>query len=83
MASVLLWYGHNLKKGVLGTGTIRKSGVLGTDKTREKGELVLYKRGSLIVSDGAQKGVLVSLFINFRYFCLVYMINWWGFALTG
>ena len=62
-----------------------KRGVLGTSTTREGGGGVLrtgHVKKKILVTDVAQQGVLVSLFINYLYFFHVNMINWWGFALT-
>ena len=63
-----LRHGHNQKRGILGMGTTCKRWGL--------------KNWRILVTDAAQKGVLGSLFINYLYFFLVNMINWWGFART-
>ena len=85
---------HNTKRGVLGTGTTQKRGVLGTGTSRKRGGLRHgheSKKGSLknwsckkdnLGNWCCTKGGFGSLFINYPYFCLVNMINWWGFTLT-
>ena len=77
-----LRHGHNPKKrGVLGTGTSRKrGGGLRHGHESKKGGLKYWScKKTILVTDVAQKGVL---FINYTYFCLVNMIDWWGFTLT-
>ena len=80
--------------GVLGTGTIQKEGVLGTGTTHKRGGLRHgneSKKGGFKNSSCKKdnlskwcctKGGFGSLFINYPYFFLVNMINWWGFTLT-
>ena len=76
-------HGHNPKKGVLGTAQPKKRGVLGTGTSRKRGVLRTgIVKKTILVTDVAQKGVFGSLFINYPYFFLVNMINWWGFTLT-
>ena len=73
-----LRHGHNPKRGVLGTGTIkkgvlgtgRKRGVLGTGTSRKRGVLRtgLVKK-TILVTDGAQKGVFGAyLLITLTFF---------------
>ena len=43
--------------------------------------LLVFYKDDLIVIDAAPNGVLAAYFINYLYFFLVNMINWWGFTL--
>ena len=79
-----LRHGHSPKKGGLRHGHESKKGGLrhGHESTKRGVLRTGLVKKSILVTDGPQKGFFLSLFINYPYFCLVNMINWWGFTLT-
>ena len=83
-----LRHGHKPKTGggVLGMGTSKKGGLRHGHESN-KGGGVLKRGGGSYKKDNLSnccctKGDLGSLFIDYPYFFLVNMINWWGFTLT-